>query len=112
MPAPVELVLFRVIQEALTNVWRHSGSPTARIRLIQELQDKGGRVTLSVEDFGKGIPSDVRDSTLRRIKGKSALGLGLAGMRERLHQVGGMLEIDSAVGSTVIRAIVNVGAGN
>ena len=56
LSAAVELVLFRVIQEALTNVWRHSGSATARIQLAQEASDAGDQVTLSIEDFGKGIP--------------------------------------------------------
>jgi signal transduction histidine kinase len=104
--ASVEVVLFRVIQEALTNVWRHSGSTTAQIRLIPDPSDVGRRLTLSIEDFGKGIPGDIRDSTLLPTKGRATMGLGLAGMRERLHQIGGILEIDSTAGSTVIRAIV------
>jgi len=111
LPAAVELVLFRIIQEALTNVWRHSGSTTARIRLIQEPTD-GQRVTLSIEDFGKGIPSDIRDSTLRPTKSRATMGVGLAGMRERLHQIGGALEIDSTTGSTVIRATVKLAAAS
>lgn len=110
MPSAVELVLFRVIQEALTNVWRHSGSATARIELAQEPSTDGERVTLSIEDFGKGIPRSVRMSTLAgtKIKHNTSMGLGLVGMRERLHQIGGSLEIDSSKGRTVIRAIVRL----
>ena len=110
MPSPVELVLFRVIQEALTNVWRHSGSQTARIALAQQPSVDGNQVTLSIEDFGKGIPRSVRMSTLAgtRARHDASMGLGLVGMRERLYQIGGSLEIDSTKGKTVIRAIVKL----
>ena len=110
MPSPVELVLFRVIQEALTNVWRHSGSQTARIALAQQPSVDGNQVTLSIEDSGKGIPRSVRASTLAstRVRHDVSMGLGLVGMRERLHQIGGSLEIDSTKGKTVIRAIVRL----
>ena len=111
MPVAVELVLFRVIQEALTNVWRHSGSATARIELAQQPLAEGDQVTLSIKDFGKGIPRSIRMSTLAhtKIKHNASMGLGLVGMRERLHQIGGSLEIDSTSGKTVIRAIVKLG---
>jgi signal transduction histidine kinase len=110
MPSAVELVLFRVIQEALTNVWRHSGSATARIALAQQPSVDGDQVTLSIEDFGKGIPRNVRMSTLAGTKARHdiSMGLGLVGMRERLYQIGGSLEIDSTTGKTVIRAIVRL----
>ena len=110
MPSNVELVLFRVVQEALTNVWRHSGSPTAQIRLVQETSQYGQQVLLTIEDAGKGIPHNVRLSTISTRKAKHDVfsGLGLAGMRERLHQIGGRLEIDSTTGKTVIRAIVEL----
>jgi signal transduction histidine kinase len=110
MPSAVELVLFRVIQEALTNVWRHSGSATARIELTQQPSSYGNQVMLSIEDFGKGIPRSIRMSTLSRTKTRhnASVGLGLVGMRERLHQIGGSLEIDSTSGKTTIRAIVKL----
>ena len=110
MPSAVELVLFRVIQEALTNVWRHSGSATARIELAQNPSTDGDQVMLSIEDFGKGIPRSVRMSTLAgtKIKHNTSMGLGLVGMRERLHQIGGSLDINSSKGRTVIRAIVRL----
>ena len=107
MPSDVEIVLFRVIQEALTNIWRHSGSKTARIQLLRQVSDDRSQITLSIEDAGKGIPNNIRLSTLSRNNRQQApSGLGLLGMRERLHQVGGHLEIDSTTGKTVIRAIV------
>jgi len=110
MSSDVELVLFRVIQEALTNVWRHSGSETARIRIAQQSSGSRPQVTLSIEDSGKGIPHNIRLATLSRTKTRNhaSVGLGLAGMRERLHQIGGFLEIDSMAGKTVIRAIVRL----
>jgi signal transduction histidine kinase len=103
-----ERVLFRVIQEALTNVWRHSGSASARIRLATTGSGEGQHMTLSIEDFGKGIPDNIRRSTLSPTKHDAPLGIGLVGMRERLHQIGGSLEIESTTGKTVIRAIVKV----
>jgi signal transduction histidine kinase len=110
LPSSVELVLFRVIQEALTNVWRHSGSAEARIQLALQASGAGPRITLSVEDDGKGIPQNIRQSILAKPRNQRQLpvGLGLAGMRERLHQIGGSLQIDSATGKTVIRAIVTL----
>jgi signal transduction histidine kinase len=112
LPRAVELVLFRVIQESLSNVWRHSGSQTARVQLAHEPSPEGRRMTLSIEDFGKGIPSHIRESTLSGHCHNLPVGLGLVGMRERLQQIGGKLEIDSTMGSTVIRAIVNVAAAS
>jgi signal transduction histidine kinase len=112
LPRAVELVLFRVIQESLSNVWRHSGSQTARVQLAGEPSPDGRRMTLSIEDFGKGIPSHIRESTLSGPRHQMPVGLGLVGMRERLQQIGGTLEIDSTMGNTVIRAIVNVAAAS
>jgi signal transduction histidine kinase len=110
MSPDVEIVLFRVIQEALTNIWRHSGSETAHVRLAHKAAPAGNQVTLSIEDSGKGIPNNVRLSTLASTKARdlTPVGLGLAGIRERLHQIGGCLEIDSITGKTVIRATVTL----
>ncbi|HME99807.1 MAG TPA: MASE1 domain-containing protein [Terriglobia bacterium] len=108
MSSTTELALFRVIQEALTNVWRHSGSSTARIRLSQQPSAAAQQVMLTIEDSGKGIPNNIRVSNLSSTKTRNHVseGLGLASMRERLNQIGGCLEIDSVRGKTVIRAIV------
>jgi len=107
MSPEAELALFRVVQEALTNVSRHSGSATARIRVAQENLEGREVVVLTVEDGGSGIPHLV--GIRRRLvgaRGSTKTGVGLASMRERLQQVGGRLDIQSAVGRTVITATV------
>jgi signal transduction histidine kinase len=102
----IELVLFRVVQEALTNVSRHSGSPTAHIQLSREHTTSGSEVVLTVEDAGKGMA--VFDGRGNRFS--ATRGVGLASMRERLQQIGGRLEIESEVGRTTLRAVVPVRA--
>jgi two-component system NarL family sensor kinase len=111
LSAEAELALFRVVQEALTNVSRHSGSATAIIRLAREPVAGREMVVLTVQDSGRGMPNLA--GVRRRWTGTSrapGTGVGLAGMRERLQQVGGRLEIQSAIGRTVIRATVPVEA--
>jgi len=105
LPPDTELALFRLVQEALTNVARHSHSPIARIQLAREGNGSGQNVVLTVEDEGRGMPGAGMRAL---IGGRRALerGVGLASMRERLHQIGGRLEIDSAVGRTIVRAII------
>jgi signal transduction histidine kinase len=108
MRSGVELVLFRVIQEALTNIWRHSGSKTARIRFMRKIPSNRPQIALSIEDSGIGMSDDIRRSTMSRSNNgqQTPSGLGLIGMRERLHRIGGQLEIYSETGKTVILAIV------
>ena len=98
LPMELEITLFRVVQESLTNVHRHSGSHRASIRLRRS----GPEVVLEVEDQGMGVPRDV----LERIRAQSAatVGVGIAGMRERLSQLGGSLEITPAQPGTLVRA--------
>src|SRR4029077_9335487 len=85
LPRNVEIALFRVLQESLTNIHRHSGASDASIHFLHE----GDAVILEIRDFGKGIPEE----RLRLIHGVSAeTGVGLAGMRERLHELNGSLE--------------------
>jgi PAS domain S-box-containing protein len=98
-----ELALFRVLQESLTNVHRHSGSCTAGVQLLA----KDDRCVLVIEDKGKGIPSEFLDRA-----GKdwiAAPGVGLRGMNERMRQLGGELEIVSSKGGTRVRAMVPMG---
>ena len=98
-PHHVELALFRVVQESLANVHRHSGSSTARIGLIRGSE----QTTLEVSDRGRGIAKEM----LSKTDGTSgAVGVGIAGMQERLEQLGGRLEIDSDCQGTTVRAIV------
>jgi PAS domain S-box-containing protein len=96
----VELALFRVLQESLTNVHRHSGSQTAHIRLLMSK----GTVTLEVTDTGKGIPSGLLEQSGQDWTG--ALGVGLRGMHERMRQLGGWLEVVSTEEGTTVSAMV------
>jgi PAS domain S-box-containing protein len=97
MPQAVETALFRVVQEALINIHRHAESPTALIRLRVD----GARLILEVEDRGRGMPSDL---VAELPTGGGALGVGVAGMRERLQQLGGTLDITSSGRGTTVRA--------
>jgi signal transduction histidine kinase len=95
LPKPIELGLFRVLQESLTNIHRHSGSARAEISL-QLFPDK---VILQVRDYGKGIAQELLENF--RAKGTN-FGVGLAGMRERLRELGGRLDIQSGAPGTLI----------
>jgi PAS domain S-box-containing protein len=96
-----ERTLFRIVQESLTNIFRHSGSDTARVR-ISKISET---VRLEVTDNGKGIPKEVL-STLNSSGGQ--LGVGIRGMRERVRQLGGRLEIKSSQAGTSILAVLPV----
>lgn len=109
LPGEIELALFRVIQEALTNVYHHSGSHTARIRLAIQGADDAREAVVTVEDFGQGMAGTTRLSILSADTLASA-GLGLQGMRERLRQIGGRFDIKSALGGTTIIATVPLAA--
>lgn len=95
-----ELVLFRVLQECLTNVQRHSGSKRADIRLSSD----GVSVTLEVRDQGKGLPPAILEHAHQDWMG--SLGVGLRGMSERLRQLGGTLEMTSDANGTRVGATV------
>jgi PAS domain S-box-containing protein len=95
-----ELALFRVAQEALTNVQRHSSSPWVAIRL----QAEPTSVVLEIEDAGRGIPSGQTSDP--ESPGRFA-GVGVAGMRERIRQLGGTLTVDATpAGGTLVCACV------
>jgi signal transduction histidine kinase len=94
----IELSIFRVVQECLTNVHRHSGSSTAEIRIIQD----EARVRVEIEDAGKGIPLD------SAFESPARSGVGLRGMRERLRQLGGTLQIQSNGQGTLVTATLPV----
>jgi two-component system NarL family sensor kinase len=97
LPQDVETTLFRVVQEALINIHRHADSGTASIRLRVD----GQRLTLEVEDRGHGMPPEL---IAQLPTGGGALGVGVAGMRERLMQLGGTLDIESSDRGTTVRA--------
>ena len=101
LPAGIETALFRVVQESLGNIHRHSGSTTAAIRIRLD----AGTVRLEIRDEGGGLPPGLRQG----IKEMAVpVGVGIAGMRERLRQVGGQLEIESSDRGTTVRVIVPV----
>jgi PAS domain S-box-containing protein len=91
-----ELALFRVAQESLTNVHRHSGSPSARLAVKCGAQG----IVLEIEDSGRGLPQ----SSTRSRDNAPALSVGLAGMRERMRQIGGNVVVESGVTGTRVRA--------
>jgi two-component system NarL family sensor kinase len=96
LPQDLETALFRIVQECLTNIHRHSESPVARIRISRS----DGQVSLEVEDRGKGIPAEKREA----MDSGGTPGVGIRGMRERLRQLGGTLEINSNGSGTVVVA--------
>jgi signal transduction histidine kinase len=100
----VELALFRVVQESLTNIQRHSGSQHAKIRV-----DRDSNLTLEISDYrseGSG--------TLRRQTSRSGFqfGVGIRSMQERVNLIGGRLEIDTTDRGTVVRVTVPLGDGH
>lgn len=95
LPDAIELVLFRVIQESLTNVHRHSGSKRAEI-VVTQYPD---RVAATVRDFGKGVDPALLKQIERSSTGP---GVGLGGMRERVSDLGGHFAIQSGPSGTTI----------
>jgi len=94
----VEIALFRVLQESLTNVYRHASAKAIDVRIHWGK----GKVTLIVADDGRGIPAEV----LLRFHQGSAPGIGLAGMRERLAEFGGVINVESSGQGSVVQAII------
>jgi PAS domain S-box-containing protein len=98
LPPEVELALFRILQESLTNIHRHSGSPTAKIKLSLA----NGWAAMEITDEGKGIPAGLLEQSGEDWMG--SLGVGLRGMNERMRQLGGRLEVSSTEKGTVVTA--------
>ena len=92
----LETTVFRIVQESLGNIHRHSQSSTANIRLTADHE----HLKLEIRDAGRGIPADMQ----RQIKTGIRTGVGLRGMRERATQMGGRLEIESNGKGTAILA--------
>lgn len=98
LPAPVELALFRVLQESLTNIHRHSKSDSAEIKFVVS----EGRAALAIVDQGIGLPEEV----LARFKASGTSGVGLAGMRERIRELQGTFEVESSNTGTRVQVSV------
>lgn len=96
----LEIAAFRVVQESLTNVHRHSGSKTALVRLSR----KHGCVHLEISDEGRGIPVDKQID----LNSSGTMGVGVPGMRERVKQLGGTLRVDSSGKGTTVTATLPI----
>jgi len=97
----IEITLFRTMQEALTNVHRHSGGTAVDIRIVASPE----RIRLEIEDDGQGIP----ETRLKRLlEGAAETGVGVAGMRERVHELGGTLQIESDATGTLVRVEIPI----
>jgi two-component system, NarL family, sensor kinase len=95
LSSELEISIFRIVQESLTNIYRHSGSATAAVSIVYE----GDVLLLSVEDAGKGI----RDGEEPGLASRRETGVGVRGMQERVRQLGGTLQIQSSrTGTRVI----------
>jgi signal transduction histidine kinase len=87
LPRDLALSVFRIVQESLTNIHRHSGSRSAHVRIDRSHYE----ITLEVKDTGRGIPQEIRS----KISSGQSTGVGLRGMRERIRQFNGQLDIHS-----------------
>ncbi|HEX8077764.1 MAG TPA: sensor histidine kinase, partial [Chthoniobacterales bacterium] len=96
----IETALFRVVQESLSNVHRHSGSQIAFVKLVRDRQV----IELSIIDHGKGLP----DGLLIGMAEEARVGVGISGMRQRIVQLQGRLEITSDQSGTTVRAVLPV----
>jgi two-component system, NarL family, sensor kinase len=97
LTSDAETALFRVLQESLTNVHRYSGSPSAEIRIFQSAR----KVHLEIVDHGKGVKAGTDRSSFA---GAPTLGVGIPGMRERIRQLGGQLEVEFSDEGTRVAA--------
>ena len=94
----MEIAIFRIVQESLANVHRHSGSKTAQVRVGRDAQ----KVTLEIRDQGRGLHANGSAQTPEPV----LPGVGIRGMRERVRQLGGRFEIQVSEGSTTVRAAI------
>jgi PAS domain S-box-containing protein len=95
VPKEIEMTIFRIVQEALANVYRHAESQSARVEILGQ----SGEVILRVRDYGKGI-----SPRISRMESSAQLGVGITGMRERVRQFGGDLSITRAEPGTLVEA--------
>ena len=99
LPTEIELVLFRILQEGLTNVHRHSGASAAEVLIRQE----AGQVILEVKDNGRGIRPEVLS---RFDQTGTGMGVGLSGMRERVHELGGWMKVQANNNGTSLQIAI------
>ena len=94
----LETTLFRIVQESLTNIHRHSGSTTAQIRVTHT----PGEIRLEVRDQGKGFPAEISSICSTPVRP----GVGIQGMRERVRQLGGQFDIHSESEGTAVTVVL------
>ncbi len=99
LPADLETALYRIIQEALTNVFRHSGAKNAWVVLVRD----ENQVCVSVRDDGKGIPEEIV------MLQPGSAGVGIAGMRQRLSELRGELRLQNTDPGTLVEVVVPAG---
>jgi PAS domain S-box-containing protein len=102
LPRDRELAIFRVVQESLANILRHSGSKKAAIRITRG----DSSVSVAIQDFGSGMPPE----KLSAIQSHGS-GVGIRGMRERIHQLNGEMKIESSDSGTTVSVSLPVPAG-
>jgi two-component system NarL family sensor kinase len=103
LPRDMEIAIFRIVQECLTNVHRHSGSRSAAVCITRA----ASQLRVEVEDAGKGVPAEKQ----LQIVGGGRTGVGMSGMRERVRQFGGRLEVSSVPGHTIVVATLPLSEG-
>lgn len=95
LPSDIEITVFRVVQECLTNVYRHSGSDSCSVSIVRQHD----QFRVEIGDHGHGISGLRKDA-------RSSSGLGLRGMRERLRKIGGTLQVESSENGTTVIAVL------
>jgi two-component system, NarL family, sensor kinase len=101
MPQEAETAFFRIVQESLANIQKHSGSSTGKIRLW----NGQGQVQLEIRDQGRGMAAKFPGDG-GRVPNTSRLGVGILGMRERMAQLGGTLDVQSDASGTAVHATI------
>ena len=102
---PLEMALFRVVQESLTNVHRHASAPTASIRLTKT----ANTVVLDIQDCGHGLGEDLTKQNDALVP--DTLGVGIQGMRERIRQLAGTFDVEFTDKGTTVRVSVPLATG-
>ena len=102
LPRSLETSVFRIVQESLTNVQRHSGSATARVTI----QRDGDRLSIEIADEGHGLPPALRDDSSALL----AAGVGIAGINERVHELRGEMKIRSSAAGTTFTVTLPIAA--
>jgi signal transduction histidine kinase len=95
----MDATIFRIVQESLTNVYRHANTRAARVRISSDTR----MLKVQVLDRGRGIPSFTSVSDP-----KARFGVGIRGMRERIRQLNGQFDIESSRGGTVVTAVLPI----